>query len=99
MSTRQTSLKGYWSRNVRLVCGLLVIWLLVSLVPWAFAELPVDWTVFGWPLSFALAAFGVPLIYLVLIGVYACIMARRDGRVIAEELTSPNLSDDSKRNA
>ena len=77
MLNRPSSLK-YWPRNLLLVVILLAIWLLVSLMPIGLPALPGDWTVFGWPLPMALAAFGVPLIYLALIGIYAAIMDRRD---------------------
>ncbi len=77
MLNRPTSLK-YWPRNLLLVAILLLVWLLVSLMPVGLPTLPDDWTVFGWPLPMALAAFGVPLIYLALIGIYAVIMDRRD---------------------
>jgi putative solute:sodium symporter small subunit len=77
MLNRPKPLK-YWPRNLLLVAILLLVWLLVSLMPVGLPALPDDWTIFGWPLSMALAAFGVPLIYLGLIGVYAAIMDRRD---------------------
>lgn len=77
MLNRPTPLK-YWPRNLLLVAILLLVWLLVSLMPIGLPALPDDWTVFGWPLPMALAAFGVPLIYLGLIGIYAAIMDRRD---------------------
>ncbi len=77
MFNRQSPLK-YWPRNLLLVAILLLVWLLVSLIPMGLPALPDDWTFFGWPLSMALAAFGVPLIYLTLIGIYAAIMDRRD---------------------
>ncbi|MFY9348399.1 MAG: DUF4212 domain-containing protein [Orrella sp.] len=78
MRNQPLPLKDYWPRNLLLVAITLMVWLLVSLMPMALPALPNDWTVFGWPLSMALAAFGVPLIYLVLIGIYAAIMDRRD---------------------
>lgn len=68
----------YWPRNLLLVIILLLVWLLVSLMPIGLPALPDDWSVFGWPLPMALAAFGVPLIYLLLIGIYAVVMDRRD---------------------
>lgn len=77
MLNRPLPLK-YWPRNLLLVAILLLVWLLVSLMPISLPALPDDWSVFGWPLPMALAAFGVPLIYLALIGIYAVIMDRRD---------------------
>jgi putative solute:sodium symporter small subunit len=92
MLKRPSSLK-YWPRNLLLVAILLAIWLLVSLMPIGLPALPDDWTVFGWPLPMALAAFGVPLIYLVLIGIYATIMDRRDQQEILAMATQEATDD------
>ena len=69
---------AYWRRNLALIAGLLAVWLLVTLFPLGFASMPEHWTVAGWPLAFALGAFVVPLIYLLLIGIYCLVMNRRD---------------------
>lgn len=97
MSIRSAPRRGYWLRNLRLVSVLLTMWLLVSVLPWAFATLPINATVLGWPLPFAFAAFGVPLIYLLLIGVYAQVMARRDARFLEDRSIDPLRSDKSTR--
>jgi putative solute:sodium symporter small subunit len=34
---------------------------------------------FGWPFSFFVAAQGAPIAFLVIVGVYAFLQARRDG--------------------
>lgn len=88
MLDRSSSLKHYWPRNLLLVAFLLLIWLLASLMPIGLTVLPEDWTIFGWPLAFASTAFGVPLVYLLLIGLYAVIMARRDQQVPAADQNS-----------
>lgn len=93
MLNRPTPLK-YWPRNLLLVAILLLVWLLVSLMPIGLPALPDDWTVFGWPLPMALAAFGVPLIYLGLIGIYAAIMDRRDTEEI-KTLATKAVNNDS----
>jgi|AntAceMinimDraft_1070359.scaffolds.fasta_scaffold126232_2 putative solute:sodium symporter small subunit len=84
MITRPASLKAYWARNLFLVGCLLVLWLLISLLPLALAYLPARGALFGWPLPFALTAFAVPLVYLLLIGIYAMVMARRDAAALKE---------------
>lgn len=93
MLNRPTPLK-YWPRNLLLVAILLLVWLLVSLMPIGLPALPDDWMVFGWPLPMALAAFGVPLIYLGLIGIYAAIMDRRDEEEI-KALATKAVNNDS----
>lgn len=93
MLNRPIPLK-YWPRNLLLVAILLLVWLLVSLMPIGLPALPDDWTVFGWPLPMALAAFGVPLIYLGLIGIYAAIMDRRDEEEI-KALATKAVNNDS----
>jgi putative solute:sodium symporter small subunit len=77
--TRKASVQSpYWRKNLLLIVSLLAIWLLVTLFPLGFASMPEHWTVAGWPLAFGLGAFVVPLIYLLLIGIYCVLMNRRD---------------------
>lgn len=99
MFTRPARLKGYWTRNVFLVGCLLLLWLLISLSPLALAYVPTGRTVLGWPLPFALTAFGIPLVYLFIIGFYAVVMARRDA-VLMKNATAEsdlNLTQDHSR--
>ena len=64
-----------WRRNVALIGVLLLVWLVAAFVPGFFArELHGD--VFGWPFSFWMAAFGGPLAFLSIIGLYAWLMNR-----------------------
>ena len=77
--------RRHWRRVQRLSGGLLLVWLLVTLVgPW-FARDLAGWRVFGFPLSFWVASQGALLIYLVIIGVYALAMDRLDA-VYQQEL-------------
>ena len=68
----------YWSFCRWLVLVCLVAWLLATVVPLALAQAGFVGTVLGWPSVFALAAFGVPLLYLAIIGVYSLVMDRMD---------------------
>lgn len=96
MFTRPARLKEYWTRNVLLISCLLLLWLLISLLPFALAYVPTERTVLGWPLPFALTAFGIPLVYLFIIGFYAVVMARRDAVLMKDMSTTSdqNLTQD-----
>jgi len=70
----------YWHHNLLLIVGLLCIWCLVTFVPAYFALELSHYFIFGWPFSFWMAAFGAPLFFLLIVGVYAWYMARYDER-------------------
>ena len=69
----------YWRRNVRLIVLLLAVWAALTFVPSYFAR-GLSFDFIGWPFSFWMAAYGAPLAYLILIGIYARIMNRADQR-------------------
>jgi putative solute:sodium symporter small subunit len=61
----------HWARARRLIALLLALWLATSFGTVFFARDLAHMSVFGWPLSFYLAAQGASLIYLAIIGAYA----------------------------
>jgi putative solute:sodium symporter small subunit len=61
----------HWARSRRLVALLLGLWLATGFCTVFFARDLAHLSVFGWPLSFYLAAQGASLIYLAIIGAYA----------------------------
>jgi putative solute:sodium symporter small subunit len=61
----------HWQRTRRLSLVLLGLWLATGFGTVFFARDLAHLSVFGWQLSFYLAAQGASLIYLVIIGVYA----------------------------
>lgn len=67
----------YWRTTLRLTLGLLVLWFLVTFGVSFFAR-ELDFTFFGWPFSFWMAAQGSLLIYGIIITVYAVAMGRLD---------------------
>lgn len=72
-----TAARRYWRRNLVLIAVLAVCWSLLTFLPAFYArELRFDFI--GWPFSFWMAAYGAPLLYLVLIAIYARIMNRAD---------------------
>jgi putative solute:sodium symporter small subunit len=76
---------NHWQRVRRLTALLLAVWLAVTFGVIFFARELSAFTLFGWPVSFYMAAQGTILIYLAIIAVYAWRMRRLD----------QNYSDDS----
>jgi len=70
----------HWARTRRLTVILLVLWLATWFGTVFFARDLAHLSVFGWPLSFYLAAQGSSLIYLAIIGAYAWRMRVLDRR-------------------
>lgn len=62
---------AHWVRARRLIALLLALWLATSFGTVFFARDLAHLSVFGWPLSFYLAAQGASLTYLAIIGAYA----------------------------
>lgn len=77
--TKEEKKKKYWQSNLRLVSVLLSIWFLVSFV---FGILLVDTLntikMGGFPLGFWFAQQGSIYVFIVLVIVYAVLMARLD---------------------
>ncbi|MEW5904916.1 MAG: DUF4212 domain-containing protein [Pseudomonadota bacterium] len=74
----QTKQRRYWRSNLRMTGVLLAIWFVATFgVSWYARELQAI-TLFGFPLSFFMAAQGALLIYLLLVGIYAWRMGRLD---------------------
>jgi putative solute:sodium symporter small subunit len=73
----------HWRRTQRLTAALLLVWLVVGFVVTWFAR-DLDFTFFGWPFSFWVAAQGGIIVFVVLIAVYARRMARNDRRLARE---------------
>ncbi len=62
--------RQYWSANLKLSGVLLAVWFVATfVVAWFARDLTLSF--FGWTLSFFMAAFGSPLIYVGLIWFYA----------------------------
>jgi putative solute:sodium symporter small subunit len=61
----------HWQRAQHLILALLAAWLATGFCTVFFARDMAHLSVFGWPLSFYMAAQGASLIYLAIIGIYA----------------------------
>ncbi|UUZ57266.1 DUF4212 domain-containing protein [Massilia sp. H-1] len=67
-------------RARRLTAVLLLLWFGTTFGTVFFARELATVSLFGWPLSFYLAAQGATLVYLAILGCYALVMARHDRR-------------------
>ena len=79
---------AHWERTVRVTSLLLVLWLATGFATVFFARDLADYTVFGWPLPFYMAAQGAALLYLAIVGLYALRMRQLDreyARAIGED--------------
>ncbi len=70
----------HWQRTRRLTAALLALWLATTFGAVFFARELAALSVFGWPLSFYMAAQGASLVYLAILGAYAVAMGRFDLR-------------------
>ena len=76
----------YWRSNSRLIGILLASWGLVTFVPVYFASALSGFVFFGWPFPFWVAAFGAPIAFLLIVGVYAWRMEKLDERRRAQKV-------------
>ena len=72
--------KAHWARARRLTAMLLLLWFCTTFATVFYARQLAGLALFGWPLSFYLAAQGASLMYLAILGVYALAMGRIDRR-------------------
>jgi putative solute:sodium symporter small subunit len=70
--------RQHWHKTRRMTALLLMLWLLTGFCAAFFARELTGLSVFGWPLSFYLAAQGASLVYLAILAIYAWRMRRLD---------------------
>lgn len=68
----------HWDSTKRLTRKLLLAWFFITFLTIFFARELSNVTLFGWSLSFYMAAQGAPLIYVMIVAVYAWRMRRLD---------------------
>ena len=73
----------HWERTRRMTGVLLVLWLLTCFGTIFFARELSHFSIFGWPLSFYMAAQGASLVSLAVIAFYAWRMRVLDARNLA----------------
>ena len=74
----------YWSANLRITAVLLGIWFFVTFVIGFFAR-DLNFTFFGWPFSFWVAAQGALIVYVAIIWFYARRMNQLDNEYGVQE--------------
>lgn len=74
----------YWQRVRALTLVLLTVWFVISFGIIFWARKLSGISIAGWPLHFYLAAQGVALVYLAIIGLYALAMRRLDALAAME---------------
>ncbi len=78
--------REYWRKNLRITGVLLAIWFVVTYGVGYFAR-DLNFSFFGWPFSFWVAAQGALLVYMGIIWYYARTMNRLDQEHnVAEEI-------------
>ena len=82
--------EAHWCRKRRLTLVLLAVWLLTGFCTVFYARQLSHFTVFGWHLSFYMAAQGSSLVYLALIAFYAWRM-----RVLERSFERPDREEGS----
>lgn len=70
--------RQHWRKTRAMTGWLLLLWLLTGFCVAYFARELTGLSVFGWPLSFYLAAQGASLVYLAILAFYAWRMRRLD---------------------
>ncbi len=75
---------AHWQRTRRITLALLGVWLATGFGTVFFARDLAQFSLFGWPLSFYMAAQGASLVSLAIIGAYAWAMRRLDRRYVRE---------------
>jgi len=81
---RAAARAAHWERSRKMTLLLLVLWLATGFGTVFFARELSRFEVFGWPLSFYMAAQGASLVSLAIIGFYAWRMRRLDREAKAE---------------
>ncbi|MBB3212832.1 putative solute:sodium symporter small subunit [Herbaspirillum sp. Sphag1AN] len=75
------STNSYWQKTQRLTLGLLLVWFVMTFGTIFFARELDRFHLFGWPVSFYLAAQGIMLLYLLIVVLYTVIMGRLERRL------------------
>ena len=77
--------RQYWQRTRRLTGILLFAWFFATVGIVMFARQLSAMTMFGWPVSYYMAAQGVILIYVAIVGIYTVCMSSLDKRLAKED--------------
>lgn len=86
-SSHRSKSEQHWRFNCRVIVTLCVVGFVLTVVPIYFAQHFAHLTLLGWPLPFFLMAFGLPVLYLAIIALYAWIMQRREANRYEQDPT------------
>ena len=70
-------LSEYWRKNLQITAVLMVVWFVVTFGVSYFAR-ELNFKFFGWPFSFWMASQGAPVVYVIVIWLYARRMDKLD---------------------
>jgi putative solute:sodium symporter small subunit len=71
---------AYWQRTRHMTFSLLAIWFAMNFLVLFFARELAAISIFGWPVSFLMAAQGLSFAYLLLIGIFCAYMRNSERR-------------------
>lgn len=91
------SLRRYWRSNLRLIIGLLLIWLGGAIGPVLFAQTLNRYTMFGFPLGYYLSAQAALGLFVLLIVAYSWLAERLERRYGASTPAQPALPATGRR--
>lgn len=75
----------YWRKNLTITAILLAFWFVATFVEGWFARELNTVTFLGFPLGFYMSAQGSLIIYVIIIGIYACYMKKLDKEYEVDE--------------
>jgi putative solute:sodium symporter small subunit len=81
--------RPYWRETQRLTMWLTTIWFVATFCVIFFARDLYGITFFGWPVSFYMAAQGILLLYVAIVGIYAWRMRQLDQKEKKRKSESP----------
>ena len=93
---QDTPAAHHWRRTRHLTAALLLVWFAVGFVVTWFAR-DLDFTFFGWPFSFWVAAQGGAVVFVILLFVFARRMARIDRALAIEPVADDPPSGAARR--
>ncbi len=79
----------HWRRTRQLTLQMLLAWFLTTFLIIFFARELSGFSILGWPFSFYMAAQGVTLIYVVIVGIYAWRMRQLDRSLKDNDTDAP----------
>jgi len=80
MSSPRPPSDSHWKTIRKLTFSLLAVWFVVTFGVIFFARELSHWSLFGWPVSFFMAAQGLTIFYVAIVALYAFLVNRADAK-------------------